>query len=155
MDTTHDRTSQRASRAPEGDRRDAGAVLAFVLIFFVFVGLTVTATLTFASVLMRNRPPINERNARVEAVRSGMRMAIQFQRDHGVGDCFQVSQSFTFNVGTTEEATANVTCSIGPVEELSNNYFREGGDAFALVTTIVLGACSGKSDIFSREITIG
>ena len=82
-------------------------MLGFVLIFFMFVGLTVVATLTFASTLMQNRPPINERNARVEAVRSGMRMAIQFQRDYGVGDCFQDTQSFTFNAGKPEEATAN------------------------------------------------
>ncbi|BAN00575.1 hypothetical protein YM304_02610 [Ilumatobacter coccineus YM16-304] len=120
--------------------RDRGAVLAFVLIFFVFAGLTVVATLTFAQTLMQNRPPINERNARVEAVRSAMRMAIQFQRDHGVGDCFQNSQTFTFNAGTPEEVDAQVDCTIGPVEDLDNNYFREGGDAFALITTLSDGS---------------
>ena len=143
-------TTNRHGRQPSSAaRRDRGTVLGFVLIFFVFVGLTVVATLSFASTLMRNRPPINERNARVEAVRSGMRMAIQFQRDHGVGDCFQDTQTFTFNAGKPEEAAATVTCSIGPVEELSNNYFREGGDAFALVTTMrdgSLPSISGSED---------
>ncbi len=147
----------RNQRRAGGRRSDAGAVLGFVLIFFMFVGVTVVATLTFASTLMRNRPPVNERNARVEAVRSGMRMAIQFQRDHGVGECFQESQSFTFNAGTPEEATASVTCSIGPVEELSNNYFREGGDAYALVTTIRDGSLppvSGSSNLASQPLKV-
>lgn len=132
--------------------RDRGAVLAFVLIFFVFTGFTVVASLTFASTLMQNRPPINERNARVEAVRSAMRMAIQFQRDHGVGDCFQNTQTFTFNAGSPEEVDAQVDCSIGPVESLDNNYFREGGDSFALITTLqdstytsVSGASTGAT----------
>jgi hypothetical protein len=132
-------------------------VLGFVLIFFMFVGLTVVATLSFASTLMRNRPPINERNARVEAVRSGMRMAIQFQRDHGVADCFQDTQTFTFNAGKPEEATATVQCSIGPVEELSNNYFREGGDAFALVTTMRDGSSpsiTGSTNLTSRPLKV-
>jgi hypothetical protein len=115
--------------------RDRGAVLGFVLIFFVFVGLTLTATLTFTTTLIQNRSPINERNARVEAVRSAMRMAIQFQRDQGVGGCFNTSQSFTFNEGRPEEVSATVNCAIGAPEDLDNNYFREGGEAFALITT--------------------
>ena len=126
METSPTSVDRRSSQRSRASRRDSGTVLGFVLIFFMFVGLTVVATLSFASTLMRNRPPINERNARVEAVRSGMRMAIRSERDHGVGDCFQDTQTFTFNAGKPEEATATVTCSIGPVEELSNNYFRAG-----------------------------
>ena len=157
MNTLPTRADRRTSQRPRTSRRDSGTVLGFVLIFFMFVGLTVVATLSFASTLMRNRPPINERNARVEAVRSGMRMAIQFQRDHGVGDCFQDTQTFTFNAGRPEEATATVTCSIGPVEELSNNYFREGGDAFALVTTMRDGSypsISGSEDLANRPLKV-
>ena len=117
------------------DRRDRGAVLSFVLIFFSVIGIVLVASLTFTSTVLQNRPPIHERNARVEAVRSAMRMAIQFQRDRGVGDCFQNTSTYTFNAGTPEEVDATVNCSIGAVEDLPNNYFREGGDAFALVTT--------------------
>ncbi len=157
METSPTSVDRRSSQRSRASRRDSGTVLGFVLIFFMFVGLTVVATLSFASTLMRNRPPINERNARVEAVRSGMRMAIQFQRDHGVGDCFQDTQTFTFNAGKPEEATATVTCSIGPVEELSNNYFREGGDAFALVTTMRDGShpsISGSEDLANQPLKV-
>ena len=141
-------------------REDSGAILGFVLIFFVFVGLTVVATLTFASTLMRNRPPINERNARVEAVRSAMRMAIQFQRDYGVNNCFDddpdfiaLPDPFVFNEGTPEEVTTTVNCATPPPEQLQSNYFREGGDAFALITTMrddSFPSISGSKDIASK-----
>ncbi len=66
---THLTSATGPNRHRSNERRpDSGTVLGFVLIFFMFVGLTVVATLSFASTLMRNRPPINERNARVEAV---------------------------------------------------------------------------------------
>lgn len=75
------------------------------LALVVFGGVVVTALLTYVGTVIRVRPPIEERNSALEGARSGIRMAITMQREHGPDGCFR--DSFSSQI---DGATVSVSC---------------------------------------------
>ncbi len=105
-------------------KRDAGSILPMTLAFLALGSLVVMALLSFASTLFLNRPPLEERSDSLEAVRSGMRMAITMQRSHGPEGCFDhPSGSFRIN-----DRTVAVDCQVVTQQD-------EIGGRFSLIAT--------------------
>lgn len=92
------RRARAATRARlRGERPDDGAALALALVLVLVGGVIVGALLTYAAGVLRAAPVIERRSARVEAVKSAVRMAITQQRATGPVDCFAAGSSYTFN----------------------------------------------------------
>ncbi|MEL6890151.1 MAG: hypothetical protein AAFP84_01035, partial [Actinomycetota bacterium] len=127
--------------APNTDRsrRDRGSVLTMTLAMMVFGSLVLTALLTFAVTLFRNRPPLDERNAAVETARSAMRVAITLQRDHGPDWCFADSYELALN-GFDVDIECNTDNSPGiqvdgTLDSSQGNYFGTGRNRYSIITT--------------------
>ena len=105
-------------------QRDQGSILPMVMAFLALGSLVVVALLSFASTLFLNRPPLEERSDSLEAVRSGMRMAITMQRSHGPEGCFE-HPAGTFEIN---RRSVGVTCQVTAQQN-------EIGGRFSLIAT--------------------
>ncbi len=135
--TTHRR--QRRSR-----RGDEGAVLLLTIVMFVVGSLIVGGLASYAVASLRALPTARSRTTRIEAVKSGLRLAMTMQRDLGPTACFDDVTSWTIN-----ELPVTVQCT-------STEAYTTGNDRYGVITTAnidnVAGLQGASASTFSKLV---
>lgn len=141
---------ERARRAMRvratGAGSDEGAALALALVLVLVGGVIVGALLSYATGVLRALPATESRTARVEAVKSAIRMATTMQRAVGPSKCFAPSSNFTFN-----GIAVNVTCTTMQVYETGSGRLGLISTSNQATTSNVEGLGTG----FAKEIDGG
>lgn len=104
-------------------RDDEGAVLLVTIVMFVVGSLIVGGLASYAVASLRALPTARSRTTRVEAVKSGLRLAMTMQRDAGPTACFDDVVSWTIN-----DLPVTVQCS-------STQSYATGSDRYGVITT--------------------
>jgi hypothetical protein len=102
---------------------DDGAALALAMVFVIVGGTIVGALLTYSAGVLRAAPVTENRSARVEAVKSAVRMGITMQREAGPAGCFAGSTSQRFN-----GITVTLTCT-------SLQVYATGSSRYGIIST--------------------
>ena len=139
--------ARRVTRAgATGTGSDEGAALALALVLVLVGGVIVGALLSYATGVLRALPVTESRTARVEAVKSAVRMATTMQRAVGPSKCFAPTSNFTFN-----GIAVTVTCTTTQVYETGSGRLGLISTSNAASTANIEGLGTG----FAKEIDGG
>ena len=139
--------ARRVTRArATGTGSDEGAALALALVLVLVGGMIVGALLSYATGVLRALPVTESRTARVEAVKSAIRMATTMQRAVGPSKCFAPTSNFTFN-----GIAVTVTCTTTQVYETGSGRLGLISTSNAASTANIEGLGTG----FAKEIDGG
>ncbi len=133
-------------RRATGTRSDEGAALAMALVLVLVGGMIVGALLTYATGVLRALPVVESRTARIEAVKSAIRMATTMQRVVGPSQCFAPSSNYTFN-----GIAVTVTCT-------TTQLYETGSGRLGLISTSNAASTSnieGLGTGFAKEVDGG
>ncbi|HEY5876488.1 MAG TPA: hypothetical protein VIT64_14375, partial [Ilumatobacteraceae bacterium] len=141
------RIMERARRVTRGratgTRSDEGAALAMALVLVLVGGMIVGALLSYATGVLRALPVVESRTARVEAVKSAIRMATTMQRVVGPNKCFAPTSTYTFN-----GIAVTVTCTTTQLYETGSGRLGLISTSNAALTSNIEGLGAG----FAKEV---